>query len=96
MDRSTRSAFDSACEYVKTGSFIATNDEKLMLYALYKMCTVGRCQKEAHAIMMSPVDRAKQKAWLNFSNAIPLAEAPSRYISLVNELRHSSRQGEQD
>lgn len=78
--------FAEACRKVSTSTFPVTDDEKLMLYALYKIATVGEPPKKKDT-SIDPVYHAKYNAWYEFSQTVTTkAHAESLYVSLVDKL----------
>ena len=82
--------FESARERVQVGTFSVNDDERLMLYALFKMATTGRSTPPtARPSVLDPVGRAKWDAWTDFGGSYRTADAKKLYSALV--LRLSER-----
>lgn len=79
--------FKEACRRVKDGAFAATNEQKLMLYALYKIATTAATQP-AHGKpgTLDCVGRAKWDAWNEFGRSYDASTAPGLYVKLVDAL----------
>ena len=79
--------FLSAAERVRTGQFDVTNDQKLLLYALYKTVTSGSPPSVARSsATWGPVSYAKQKAWEEIAGKYSQEQARSAYVELVRTL----------
>ncbi len=83
--------FDEAVHIVRNGDFVATDDEKLMLYALYKIITVSPLPTFARPIL-DPIAISKWDAWAEFGKQYNQDSARSLYPQLVNNLRPKSDQ----
>jgi len=62
-----------------------TNDEKLVLYGLYKQSNIGNCNIEKPNNILHPVDYAKYKAWMNVKD-VDKIKAMNIYIDIVDKL----------
>ncbi len=79
-------SFEEASQYVSNNKeFIITDDEKLMLYALYKMATVGKPNKHPPN-PLNITETSKFTAWSQFSETYNCADATTLYTNLVNKL----------
>ena len=78
-------AFHAACDQVRAGSFAVTNDEKLMLYALYKIAG-GETMPTGTRPILDPVARAKWDAWAEFGQVYSSMQARQLYPQLVSKL----------
>ncbi len=80
-------AFDAAANDVANNpALCVSNDDKLILYALYKQATIGDCT-QAEPSWISVVARAKWKAWIKL-RGMDQEAAKGEYIATV--LRVSS------
>mgnify|MGYP002876218992 CR=1 FL=1 len=82
-----RGRFDAACERVRSGTFPVTNDQKLMLYALFKIA--GGARAPGGARPLHPVARAKWDAWTEFGQSYSATQALQLYVQLVDTLSAS-------
>jgi acyl-CoA-binding protein len=78
--------------FAEASTFISTNkhmtikdDEKLMLYALYKMSVAGLPEKKIISLI-DIKEQVKYKAWTEFSEAYSCEDAPKMYVALANQL----------
>ena len=83
--------FESAAEIVRSGTFQTSNEEKLMLYALFKIVTVGQ-RPDTVRNVLNPVEAAKWDAWNSFGTEYNQSQARMIYPLLVSKLQ--SRAGE--
>ena len=74
--------FEAAQKIVRDGSFETTDQEKLMLYALYKIGTMGQAPRDSPSAF-NPVEIAKRRAWVDFSREYSQEEAQKVYAALV-------------
>ena len=81
-----RSAFDVACEQVRAGSFSVSDDERLMLYALFKIAGGASAPSGARPSSFDPVARAKWDAWTEFGKTYSTAQALQLYPQFVGRL----------
>ena len=79
-------SFEVAQEAVRCGTFETSNEEKLMLYALYKIGTVGKAPQKP-LTTLNPIEAAKRNAWVNFSTEYSKDEARAVYIALVEKFQ---------
>ena len=79
--------FDAAVMLVRQGGVRASNEEKLMLYGLYKVATVG--QPPPASPGADPVSTAKWNAWKQFAD-MSEQKARSSYASLCHVLSRRS------
>ena len=79
--------FEKAVNVVNSKSFSADNEEKLMLYALYKIVTVGQKPTKARN-NANPIESAKWDAWNDFGSHYARETAITLYPSLVNKLEN--------
>lgn len=79
-------SFDAAQEAVRCGTFETSNDENLMLYALYKIGTTGKAPQTPFTTL-NPIEAAKRKAWVNFSEEYSKHEAQAVYAALVKKFQ---------
>lgn len=77
--------FTDAAQAVTKLSKEPENDEKLMVYALYKQGTVGDCNTERPG-MFDLKGKAKWDAW-NKMKGKSQDDAKSEYVSKVEELK---------
>ena len=82
--------FERACKTVRSGNFAATDEQRLMLYALYKIASTGL----QHPVDEEPsyfdgVGRAKWSAWRDFGATYNQAQARNLYARLVLKLAAS-------
>tara|TARA_B110001450_G_C17626877_1_gene483535 strand:+ start:943 stop:1197 length:255 start_codon:yes stop_codon:yes gene_type:complete len=75
-------SFKTAQEAVRCGAFETSNDEKLMLYALYKIGTTDKAPQTPFTTL-NPIEAAKRNAWVNFSREYSKDEARAVYTALV-------------
>lgn len=80
-------AFELACKLVKRGSFPVDDDEKLIIYALYKLATTGHPPEDAQESLIAPVQAAKLRAWREFAEQVASKnDAALKYVQLVEKL----------
>ena len=78
--------FEEASKFISLNKQMAIkDDEKLMLYALYKMAIVGKPPVKEFG-MFETKEKLKYNAWLEFSNAYQCEHAEELYISFANKL----------
>ncbi|VDK55812.1 unnamed protein product [Anisakis simplex] len=74
-----------------SGPFIATNDDKLLFYSLFKQATIGQVNVPKPSFF-SVVERYKWNAW-NELGRMPQDEAKEKYIfTLVEFLNKAAEQ----
>jgi acyl-CoA-binding protein len=78
--------FHAACEQVRAGTFAVSDDEKLMLYALFKIARGEGTPPAPRPSVCTPVARAKWDAWTEFSQAYSGSQALELYVQLVGKL----------
>lgn len=83
--------FDSVAAYVTSGDWRAplTNDEKLVLYGLYKQATAGNAAAsgtQRPSSLLNPVGAAKYDAWLEL-NGMHAEAAKAAYVDEFNRYR---------
>tara|TARA_B110000046_G_C12710315_1_gene280312 strand:+ start:112 stop:369 length:258 start_codon:yes stop_codon:yes gene_type:complete len=78
--------FEEAAHAVRTGTFATSTEEQLMLYALYKIATVGRTPQSSRNAF-DPLQTAKWDAWTAFGTQYTEQEATTVYPVLVGKLR---------
>ena len=84
--------FESAVRLVRDAGFEASEDDRLMLYGLFKVGTAGPRPPHDQPSIFRTVDRAKWKAWADVGHALGGSEqakeqARRRYAELVAQLR---------
>ena len=79
--------FQHACTFVSNNKYFnVTDDEKLMLYALYKLATVGAPpMKEIHSFKIK--ESLKYDAWKNFAANYKDENHKELYVTLVDKLK---------
>ncbi|KAM9302466.1 acyl-CoA-binding protein [Gastrophryne carolinensis] len=81
----SQAEFDKAAEEVKKLSKPPTDQEMLLIYALYKQATVGNINT-ARPGMLDLKGKAKWDAWKE-KEGLSQEEARTQYIALVEELK---------
>lgn len=82
---SSKADFEKAAEEAKSLPDKTTNDDKLILYGLYKQATVGDCNTSKPG-MFDPKGKAKWEAW-NKQKGKEQSTAQEEYIMKVSELQ---------
>ena len=78
--------FEEASKFITMNKEMAIkDDEKLMLYALYKMATVGKPPVKEFG-MFETKEKMKYNAWLEFSSSYKCENAKELYITFANKL----------
>jgi diazepam-binding inhibitor (GABA receptor modulating acyl-CoA-binding protein) len=78
--------FAEASEFISINKHMAIkDDEKLMLYALYKMSTVGKPPVKEFG-MFEMKEKMKYNAWVEFSSNYKCEHAEELYITFANKL----------
>tara|TARA_B100000482_G_scaffold191812_1_gene177914 strand:+ start:327 stop:602 length:276 start_codon:yes stop_codon:yes gene_type:complete len=82
------SVFEEAVKFVSTHRGFDVNDEeRLMIYALYKMATVGKAPDECECSSLDMKGKMKYNAWKELSSNYGCGEsAKTLYVELVNKL----------
>ncbi|DBB11803.1 TPA: hypothetical protein ACH3X3_005958 [Trebouxia sp. C0006] len=82
---SSNAEFEKAAEEAKSLPDKTSNDDKLILYGLYKQATVGDCNTSKPG-MFDPKGKAKWEAW-NKQKGKEQSTAQEEYIMKVAELQ---------
>jgi len=79
--------------FIEASEFISVNkemsikdDEKLMLYALYKMATIGKPPPRKEFGLFETKEKMKYDAWVEFSTSYKCEHAKELYITFANKL----------
>ncbi|OEL16727.1 Acyl-CoA-binding protein, partial [Dichanthelium oligosanthes] len=80
--------FEEHAEKAKTLPESTTNENKLILYGLYKQATVGKVNTDRPGVF-SPRERAKWDAWKAVEGKSK-EEAMSDYITKVKQLKEEA------
>jgi len=82
--------FDAVTSFVSSGAWRAplTNDEKLVLYGLFKQATEGDCQRGGPVSFLDPVGAAKHEAWMQL-RGMTRANARAAYVVEFFQLRET-------
>ena len=80
-------SFDDVAAYVRSGAWTAplTNDEKLVLYSLFKQATQGDAPESGPFSLFDPVGAAKFDAW-RLLRGLPRDAARAAYVDEFNTL----------
>tara|TARA_B100000945_G_scaffold320964_1_gene333005 strand:- start:1524 stop:1799 length:276 start_codon:yes stop_codon:yes gene_type:complete len=79
--------FAEACHYVSSRKDLQTDDdEKLMIYALFKIATIGK-PLEKNNSMFNLTEQLKYSAWTQFyENYKDKEQCKKLYVDLINKL----------
>eukprot|EP01128_Nolandella_sp_AFSM9_P007102 TRINITY_DN3798_c0_g1_i1.p1 TRINITY_DN3798_c0_g1~~TRINITY_DN3798_c0_g1_i1.p1 ORF type:complete len:277 (-),score=69.32 TRINITY_DN3798_c0_g1_i1:271-1008(-) len=91
MAETLEEEFQGAVEFVRTGTFRATQDQQLSFYGYYKQATVGPCNTEEPGFF-DFTGKTKWKAWKDLGE-MSASDAKSHYVGLVDEILVSSAAG---
>lgn len=80
--------FEKACKTAETLNPTLSNNEKLVLYSLYKQTTVGDCNTRSPSILSNPSRKEMWKAW-NGLRGLEKNVAKRMYIDKVQSISKS-------
>jgi len=79
--------FENAVHFVTTNkSFHVDDEERLMIYAFYKLATVGKAPNNCPCHSWDVKGTMKYNAWKEFSLNYECEQAKELYVKLVNTL----------
>ena len=81
------SKFEEAVHFVSTNkNFDVTDEERLMIYAFFKMATVGQPPEACKCSKLDIKNTMKYNAWKEFASNYDCRDAQGLYVTLVNQL----------
>lgn len=81
------SKFEEAVNFVSTNkNFDVSDEERLMIYAFFKMATVGLPTDKCECSSLDVKGNMKYNAWKEFSSNYDCGDAKVLYVTLVNKL----------
>ena len=81
------SKFEEAVVFVSTNKkFEVSDEERLMIYAFFKMATVGQPPEKRECSSLDVKGNMKYNAWKEFSLNYDCGDAKALYVTLVNKL----------
>lgn len=88
MEELNELTFEEACDLVKLGTFVASNNEKLLLYGYFK---VAKGETSSSTSKSSLINEAKQKALKDAQiKCVTSKMAEQEYVNLVKKLIEKS------